>query len=97
MPSTPANPRPSQITQARHPVRAMLRTSVAFVIGLAPLAPLIYEAATNHNPEAATGLAATSLAIANGVTRVLAIPRLEALLRKTRGLMWLAAAPQASD
>jgi len=93
---TATNPSPVQITQARHPVRAMLRTSVAFVVGLAPLAPAIYQAATNHNPEAATGLAATSLAIANGVTRVLAIPRLEALLRKTKGLRWLAAAPAAS-
>jgi len=91
--STPTNPTPNQVTQARHPIRATLRTSVAFVIGVAPIAPLIYEAATNHNPEAATGLAATSLAIASGVTRVLAIPQLEAQLRKTRGLRWLAAAP----
>ena len=91
--STPSNPTPVQITQARHPFRAVLRTTVAFLIGFAPLAPLAYEAATNHNPEAATGVAATSLAICAGVTRLLAVPQLEALLRKTPGLRWLAAAP----
>lgn len=95
--STAQNPNPNQITQARHPVRAMLRTSVAFVVGIAPLAPLIYQQATQHNPEAATGWAAGSLALCALVTRVLAIPGLEEVLRKSKLTSWLAAAPPTSD
>lgn len=80
-------------TQVRRPWRATLRTAVAVVIGFAPLAPVIYEQATQHDPAAATGLAGTALAIAGGVTRVLAIPAIEQLLRRYRVTSWLAAAP----
>jgi len=37
-----------------------------------PSAAAVYEAATHHDPAAATGWAATGLAIAAGVTRVMA-------------------------
>lgn len=95
--STPTHPTPRQVTQARHPVRAVLRTTVALIVGLAPMAPLIYEAATNHSPEGATGAAAGTLAIAGAVTRVLALPGVEALLRRHKATSWLAAAPPASQ
>lgn len=95
--STPAHPAPSQITQAKHPWRSTTRTAVAVVIGFAPLAPALYSAATDHAPEAATGLAATSLAICAGVTRLLAVPAVEQTLRRFKVTSWLAAAPKPID
>lgn len=93
--STPANPTPRQVTQAQHPWRATARTAVSAGIGVAALAPVIYEAATQSSPEAATGAAAGVLAICGAVTRVLALPQVEGFLRRTPGLRWLAAAKDA--
>ncbi len=90
--STPANPTPRQVTQAQHPWRATVRTVVAFVIGLAAIWGLIVEAA-GVDPE--LPVVSLSLAVAGGVTRVLALPGVEALLRRTPGLRWLAAAKDA--
>lgn len=87
--SSPANPTPRQVTQAQHPWRALVRTVVAFAIGLAAIWGLVIEAA-GVDPTLAP--IALSLAVAGGVTRVLALPGVEALLRRTWGLGWLAAA-----
>lgn len=58
------------------------RTVLAAAIMLAGIAPAIYQAATNHDPAAATGLAALGLAVAGGITRVMALPQVNAILAK---------------
>lgn len=79
-------------TQAEHPWRATTRTVFAIVVALAAMAPVIYTAATMASPEAATGAAAGVLAIAGAVTRIMALPGVEAFLK--RFAPWLAAAPE---
>lgn len=78
-------------TQIRRPWRSTARTIFQALIGLAAMAPLIYQAATEHNPEAATGWVALALAISGGVTRVMALPGIESFLQQY--LSFLAAAP----
>jgi hypothetical protein len=75
-----------------HPARRVIRGAVQFTIGLGPLLPLIYQAATNHDPAAATGLAAAALGINASVTRVMGLPGVEAFLQ--RWVPWLAANPK---
>jgi len=75
-------------TQSAHPWRATVRTLLAALVGLAAMAGPIYSAATQQSPEAATGWAAVMLAITGGVTRVLALPGVDAWL--ARYLPWLA-------
>ena len=79
-----------QATQSTHPWRATVRTVVAALIALAAMAPLVYSAVTHEDPGTATGAAAGALAIAGAVTRVLAVPAVDAWL--TRFVPWLAAA-----
>jgi hypothetical protein len=82
------------ITQSKHPWRAVARTLFAGVVGAAAMAPLVYQAATSHDPAIATGWSATALAIAGGVTRVMAIPAVNEFLQKF--LPFLAAEPKPS-
>lgn len=86
--STPA-PAP---TQVKHPWRATVRTLFAAVVSAAAMAPLIYSAATDHDPAQATGWAALALTIASGITRVLAVPAVNTFLQ--RFLPFLAAEPR---
>lgn len=81
-------------TQMRHPWRSIARTWVAAFIGFAAMAQPIYSAATGHDPAQAGGFAAIALAICGGITKVLALPGVEKILRATPGLRWLAAAPR---
>lgn len=60
-------------TQVRRPWRATVRTLFAALIGFAPIAAPAYQAATNQDPALATGWMGTGLAIAGGVTRVMAM------------------------
>lgn len=80
-------------TQMRRPGRSTLRTVFQALVGLAAMAPLIYHAATDHDPALAGGWAATALAISAGVTRVMSSPAVETWLRKF--VPFLAAAPSA--
>lgn len=80
---------PEQVTQARHPVRATVRTVVAFGIGLAAVWGVIVETA---GVDPSLPVVSASVAVAGAVTRVLALPGVESLLRRTPGLSWLAAA-----
>lgn len=75
-------------TQVAHPWRAVARTVVAWVVGAAALAPLIYEAIVQADAASATGWAAVALGVAGAVTRVAALPQVEAFLQ--RFLPWLA-------
>lgn len=82
-------------TQSQHPWRATVRTILAVIVALAAMAPSIYTAATQDNPEAATGAAALALTIAAAITRIMALPVVEAFLQ--RFLPWLAAGTKADE
>jgi hypothetical protein len=78
-------------TQSKHPWRAVARTVFAAVVSLAAMAPLVYQAATQHDPAQAGGWSAVALAISAGITRVLAVPAVNVFLQ--RFLPFLAAEP----
>jgi hypothetical protein len=65
-----------------YPWRRVVRTTFQSVVSFAPIMPFVYEAATNHDPAAATGLAGTALAVSAGITRVMALPKVESWLQK---------------
>ncbi|KUM29372.1 hypothetical protein AQ436_06690 [Arthrobacter sp. EpRS66] len=69
-------------TQGAHPWRATARTIFAAVIALAALAPLIYTAAAQQSPELATGAVGGVLVAAGAITRIMAIPGVEAFLQR---------------
>lgn len=85
----------AQPTQVNYPWRAAARTAFQVLVALAAMLPLIYSAASGGSPEAATGWAALALAIAAGVTRVMALPTVNAFLGSW--LPWLAARPARPD
>ncbi|HEY2086236.1 MAG TPA: hypothetical protein VGH54_09455 [Mycobacterium sp.] len=82
-------------TQSKYPWRATARTAFAVIVGAAAMSPLVYQAATHHDPSVATGWAATGLGIAAGVTRVLALPQVNDFLH--RYAPWLAADSKPAD
>ena len=65
-------------SQTRHPWRATLRTALAGVIGAASLAPDVLAAAHVNS----TVLGVQAIAVAAAVTRIIAIPGVNALLTK---------------
>ena len=79
-------------TQSKYPWRAVTRTVFAVVVSVAAMAPLVYQAATQHDPAAAGGWAGVSLGIAAAITRVLAAPAVNVFLQ--RFVPWLAADPK---
>lgn len=79
-------------TQSAHPWRATARTLFALIVGVAAMAPAIYTAVTGDDPAAASGWAATALAISGAVTRVMALEAVEAFLQAY--VPWLAARPR---
>lgn len=68
-----------QSTQTAYPWRATIRTAFAFLIGLAAAWALIIEAA---GIDPGLEWASTSLAIAAGITRVMALPAVDDLIRR---------------
>jgi hypothetical protein len=78
-------------TQTNYPWRATLRTAVAFVVAVAAAMPLVYAAVTLQDPATATGAAAVVLAVSGAVTRVMAAPAVDAIIRQF--LPWLAPDP----
>lgn len=75
-------------TQVKYPWRATVRTIFAAVIGIIPLLPLVAGAAGMSAIPWVAGV----LALAGAVTRVLAVPGVEAWLRKY--FSWLSAEPK---
>lgn len=80
-------------TQGAHPWRATFRTLVVALIAVAAMADPIYAAITQGDPTAATGRVAVALGIAGALTRVLAMPAVDAFL--ARFAPWLSAAGRA--
>lgn len=78
-------------TQTAHPWRATLRTVVQLLVALAAAWPLIVSASGVEQTSAAV---AGSLALAAAVTRIMALPVVDDLLR--RFLPWLASTPRES-
>lgn len=78
-------------TQTRHPWRATVRTTFAAVVALLSLLPTIALAAGVDD----VPLIAQVLVVAAAVTRVLAIPGVDAFLRQY--LPFLASAPATAD
>ena len=72
-----------------HGWRRTVRTIFAVLVALAAIAPLIYRAAALAEPEDATGWLAAVLGVAAAITRVMALPAVEAFLQ--RFAPWLAA------
>lgn len=77
-------------TQVRRPWRSTARTVFQALVALAVLAPFVVQA-SGLDAEALPWLAGF-LAICAGITRVMALPQVEAFLR--RFLPFLAAAPK---
>lgn len=77
-------------TQSEHPWRATVRTVFAFVVALAAILPQVVEAS---GVDETIGWVAALLAVAGGITRIMAVPGVDDLL--TRFVPWLAAAPRS--
>ena len=77
-------------TQSQYPWRATLRTVVAFLIAILPY---IATWLGDSSAEAQTGAAAAALPIVAGVTRFLALPGVDDVLRRYLPIM--AATPRA--
>lgn len=77
-------------TQVRRPWRATVRTALAVVIALAAMLPALVDASgLDQTAPPVVG----ALAIAAAVTRVMALPAVEAFL--ARFVPWLAAEPES--
>jgi hypothetical protein len=73
----------TETTQVRAPWRATLRTVVWGAIAFAGLAPLILDAAADGGDvESLGGWAVAVLAVSGVITRIAALPGVEAFLRK---------------
>lgn len=79
MPFTESVP---ETTQVRAPWRAAVRTLFQGLVSFAALAPVAAAAWSNDHPEDLPAWIAGGLAISAGVTRVMALPGVEAFLRK---------------
>jgi hypothetical protein len=66
-------------TQTAYPWRATVRTAFAFLVGLAASWAVIIEAA---GIDPGVEWAATSLTVAAGITRVMALPAVDDLIRR---------------
>lgn len=71
-------------TQEQHPWRASARTAFQFIVGLAVVLPLVLDEVAPAAP-----WAAAVVAVATGITRVMAIPQVEVFLEDY--FPWLAA------
>lgn len=79
-------------TQVRRPWRTVVRTAFQSLVALAALAPVIYSACTNADAATATGALGGVLVVSAGVTRVMALPGVNAWLE--RFVPFLAAEPK---
>lgn len=74
-----------------YPKRRLIRSVFQFVVSVGPILPLVYEQATQHNPEAATGFMGGALAINAAIVRVMGLPQVEGFLQNH--VPWLSATP----
>lgn len=81
---------PDQPTQTQHPWRAVARTIAALAVPLFLALPEILDAV---GPKAWPWLVGIA-AVAGGVTRIMAIPRVNDILRASGVLAWLTPEPR---
>lgn len=81
-------------TQVARPWRTTLRTVFQFVVALASVLPLI-AVGIYTDADQAPVIVGQVLAVATAITRVMAIPEVEAVLRHF--VPWLAAEPDTTD
>lgn len=80
----------AETTQVKSPWKAVLRTVVAQIPGIAVLTPAVLDAISGSGDGASLGAwAVGALAVSGAVTRVLALPGVETFLRQFAP--WLAA------
>ena len=79
-------------TQVQHPWRAIVRTVVQLLVGLAAALPVFLDSSGIPETTAGVGVA---LAVAAVVTRVMANPSVESLLAMFAP--WLTAAPKSRE
>lgn len=76
---TELNQTPVEPTQARHPWKATLRTVFAAVVSVAAVWGLIIEAS---GVDSTIPVVAGTVLVAGGITRIMAIPQVNDLLKK---------------
>lgn len=81
----------AQTTQVRNPWKATIRTLFAVIPALALLVDPVLDAIANGDGSTLGPWAALSLSVAGAITRVLAVPGVEAFLRDHGITAWLAA------
>lgn len=79
-------------TQQKYPWRTMVRGIVQFVVAISAAAPVIYLAITNESDATATGAAAVALGVFAAITRLMAVPAFDEILK--RFVPWLASEPK---
>lgn len=72
----------STTTQVRAPWKATIRTLLAVIPAVALLVEPVLEAVANGDPDALGGWAVGAVGVAGAITRVLALPGVEAFLRQ---------------
>lgn len=80
---------PEDATQVRYPWRAVVRTIIQLVVGLAAAMPMIVD--STGLPTTVAGIG-TALAISATITRLMSIPAVNAAL--AAWVPWLAAEPR---
>ena len=85
--TTAPTPKP---TQVKRPWRATVRSIFQFAIGLASLLPLIATGVYTDLDQAPV-VVGQVLAVSAAITRIMAIPQVEAFLREHGLVSWLAA------
>lgn len=86
---------PAATTQARHPVRASVRTGVATGVGIVVSTLLLLPEIDKVVPLGKTLPWLGGVVVFAGIlTRILAIPGVEKMLRRYRLTSWLSAAPR---
>lgn len=81
-------------TQMRYPWKSTFRTAFQMIVALATLIPLMV-AGVYSDPDAYPAVVIQIIAVAGGIARVMALPQVEAFLR--RFFPWLAAAAAPRD
>lgn len=79
----------STTTQVQNSWRAVVRTIVQAVVGLAALIPFVLDAISSGDASSLGPGAAVALAVSGVITKVMALPQVEAFI--TRFIPWLAA------
>lgn len=80
-------------TQQLYPWRATVRTIVQFIVTLAAAAPILYSAVMQQDAGLAVGGFSTALGVAAAITRLMASPATDEILKKFAP--WLASEPKA--